>query len=156
MLEPLDAVGVEPTGDHGGSVRTRVIPVEKPLLGHHLRPFQLQILYSMRSRNRPGVNPRSSATAAATEAMKSAVRTVSLRRRWCAQWRAPLGAFLQKTQALVPVGSFHGFFLFLYSFCRLWRNRRRSLAPFLYLSCVWGGTVLLFPVGSSGAQRNFR
>ncbi len=56
MLEPLDAMGVEPTGDHGGGVHTHVIPVEKPLLGHHLRPFQLQILYSMGSRKRPGVN----------------------------------------------------------------------------------------------------
>jgi hypothetical protein len=56
VLEPLDAVGVEPTGDHGGDVHTHVIPVEKPLLGHHLRPFQLQILYSMGSRKRPGVN----------------------------------------------------------------------------------------------------
>jgi hypothetical protein len=82
-------VGVEPTGDHGGGVHMRVIPVEKPQLGHHLRPFQLQILYSMHSRKRPGVNPRSSATAAATEAMKSAVRTVSLRMRLRAQWRAP-------------------------------------------------------------------
>ncbi len=72
-----------------GGVHTRVIPVEKPLLGHHLRPFQLQILYSMRSTNRPGVNTRSSATAAATETMKSAMRTVSLRMRWHAQWRAP-------------------------------------------------------------------
>ncbi len=111
MLEPLDAVGIEPTEDHGGGVHTRVIPVKKPLLGHHLRPFQLQILYSMRSRKRPGVNPCSSATAAASEAMKSAVRTVSLRRRWRAQWRAPLGVLLQRTQALVPVGTFHGFFL---------------------------------------------
>jgi hypothetical protein len=85
VLEPLDAVGVEPTGDHCGGVHTRVIPVEKPLLGHHLRPFQLQILYSMGSRKRPGVNPRSSATA--TEAMKIAVRTVSLRMRWRAPWR---------------------------------------------------------------------
>ncbi len=32
MLEPLDAVGIEPTGDHGGGVHTRVIPVEKALL----------------------------------------------------------------------------------------------------------------------------
>ncbi len=89
MLEPLDAVDVEPTGDrHGGGVHARVIPVEKPLMGHHLRPFQLQILYSMCSRNRPGVNTRSMATAAATEAMKSAVRTFFFRRRWRAQWRA--------------------------------------------------------------------
>ncbi len=86
MLEPLDAVGVEPSGDHGGGVHTRVILVEKPLMGHHLQPFQLQILYSMRSTNRPGVNTRSSATAAATEAMKSAVRTFFLR-RWRAPWR---------------------------------------------------------------------
>jgi len=70
----------------------------------------------MRSRKRPGVNPRSSATAAASEAMKSAVRTVSLRRRWRAQWRAPLGVSLQRTQALVPVGSFHGFFYFCKAF----------------------------------------
>jgi hypothetical protein len=116
VLEPLDAVGVDLTRDHGVGVPTRVFPVEKPLLGHHLRPFQLQILYSMRSRKRPGVNPRSSATAAASEAMKSAVRTVSLRRRWRAQWRAPLGVSLQRTQALVPVGSFHGFFYFCKAF----------------------------------------
>ncbi len=89
VLKPLDAMGVEPTGDHSGGVHTRIIPVEKPLLGHHLRPFQLQILYSMGSRKRPGVNPRSSATAAAIEAMKIAERTVFLRRRWRAQWRAP-------------------------------------------------------------------
>ncbi len=57
MLEPLDAMGVEPTGDHGGGEHTRVISVEKPLLGHHVRPFQLQILYSIGSRKRPGVNP---------------------------------------------------------------------------------------------------
>jgi hypothetical protein len=57
VLEPLEAVSVKPTGDHGGGVHTCVIPVEKPLLGHHLRPFQLQILYSMDSRKRPGVNP---------------------------------------------------------------------------------------------------
>jgi hypothetical protein len=90
VLEPLDAVGVEPTGDHGSGVHTRVIPVKKPLLGHHLRPFQLQILYSMGSRTRPGLNPHSSATAAATEAMRIAVRTVSLRRRWRAPWRIKL------------------------------------------------------------------
>jgi hypothetical protein len=48
--------------------------------------------------------------------MKSAVRTVSLRRRWRAQWRAPLGVSLQRTQALVPVGSFHGFFYFCKAF----------------------------------------
>jgi hypothetical protein len=48
--------------------------------------------------------------------MKSAVRTVSLRRRWRAQWRAPLGVSLQKTQALVPVGSFHDFFYFCKAF----------------------------------------
>jgi hypothetical protein len=82
-------MGIEPTGDHGGGVHTRVIPVEKPLLGHHLWPFQLQILYSMGSRTRPGLNPRSSATAAATEAMRIAKRTISLRRRWRAQWRTP-------------------------------------------------------------------
>jgi hypothetical protein len=116
VLEPLDAVGIELTGDHCGDVHMRVIPVEKPLLEHHLRPFQLQILYSMRSRKRPGVNPRSSATVAATEAMKINVRTVSLRMRWRAQWRAQWRApwrSLQRTQALVPVGSFHSFFLFL-------------------------------------------
>jgi hypothetical protein len=50
-------VGVAPTGDHGGNVQGRVIQVEKPLLGHHLLPLQLQILYSMGSRKRPGVNP---------------------------------------------------------------------------------------------------
>jgi hypothetical protein len=57
VFEPLDATGVELTGDHGGNEQGRVIPVEKPLLGHHLRPFQLQILYSMGSMKRPGVNP---------------------------------------------------------------------------------------------------
>jgi hypothetical protein len=31
--------------------------MEKPLLGHHLKPFQPQILYSMGSRKRPGVKP---------------------------------------------------------------------------------------------------
>jgi hypothetical protein len=119
VLEPLDAVGVKPTGDHGGGVHTRFIPVEKPLLGHHLRPFRLQILYSMGSRKRPGVNPRSLATAASKEAMKIAVRMVFLRRRWRAQWRAPCllnnSVSLQRTQALVPVGSFH---VFLFYFCK--------------------------------------
>ncbi len=57
MFELLDAVGVEPTGDHDDSVHGRVIPVEKPLLGHHLQPLQLQILYSMGISKRPGVNP---------------------------------------------------------------------------------------------------
>ncbi len=57
MFEPLDAMGVAPTGDHGGNEQGRVIPVEKPLLGHHLWPFQLQILYSMGSMKRPAVNP---------------------------------------------------------------------------------------------------
>ncbi len=42
MLEPLDAVGVEPIGDQGGGVHGRVVPVEKPLLGQQLRPFQPQ------------------------------------------------------------------------------------------------------------------
>jgi hypothetical protein len=82
-------MGVEQTGDYVVGVHTRVIPVKKSLLGHHLWPFQLQILYSMHSRKRPGANPRSSATAVATEVMKIAVRTVSLRMRWRAQWRAP-------------------------------------------------------------------
>jgi hypothetical protein len=57
VFEPPEAVGVAPTGDHGVNEQGRVIPVEKPLLGHHLRPFQPQILYSMGSRKRPGVNP---------------------------------------------------------------------------------------------------
>jgi hypothetical protein len=34
-----EAVGVAPTGDHGVNEQERVIPMEKPLLGHHLRPF---------------------------------------------------------------------------------------------------------------------
>ncbi len=42
MLEPLDAVGIEPIGDHGSGVHGRVVPVEKPLLGQQLRPFQPQ------------------------------------------------------------------------------------------------------------------
>jgi hypothetical protein len=50
-------MGVAPTGDHGGNEQGCVISVEKPLLGHHLWPFQPQILYSMGSRKRPGVNP---------------------------------------------------------------------------------------------------
>ncbi len=50
-------MGVAPTGDQGGNEQGRIIPVEKPLLGHHLRPFQLQILYSMGSMKRPAVNP---------------------------------------------------------------------------------------------------
>jgi hypothetical protein len=33
VLEPLDAVGVEPTVDHGGGVHTRIIPVEKTTAG---------------------------------------------------------------------------------------------------------------------------
>jgi hypothetical protein len=49
-------MGVAPTGDHGSNEQGRVIPVEKPLLRHHLRPFQLQILYSIGSIKRPGVN----------------------------------------------------------------------------------------------------
>ncbi len=56
MFEPLDAVGLAPTGDHGGNVQGPIIQVGKPLLGHHLRHLQLQILYSMGSRMRPGVN----------------------------------------------------------------------------------------------------
>ncbi len=39
---PLDAVGVEPIGDHGGGVHGHVVPVEKPPLGQQLRPFQPQ------------------------------------------------------------------------------------------------------------------
>jgi hypothetical protein len=50
-------MGVAPTGDHRGNEQGRVIPVEKPLLGHHLWPFQLQILYSMGSMKRPAGNP---------------------------------------------------------------------------------------------------
>jgi hypothetical protein len=57
VFEPLDTVGVAPTGDHSGNVQGRIIQVEKPLLEHHLRLLQLQILYSMGSRKRPGVNP---------------------------------------------------------------------------------------------------
>ncbi len=56
MFEPPEAAGVAPTGDPGVNEQGRVIPMEKPLLGHHLRPFQPQILYSMGSRKRPGVN----------------------------------------------------------------------------------------------------
>jgi hypothetical protein len=54
VFEPLDIMGVAQTGDHGGNVQGRVFQVDKPLLGHHLRPLQLQILYSMGSRKRPG------------------------------------------------------------------------------------------------------
>jgi hypothetical protein len=50
-------MGIAPTGDHGGNEQVHVIPVEKPLLGHHLQPFQPQILYSIGSRKRPGFNP---------------------------------------------------------------------------------------------------
>ncbi len=97
-------------------MHTRIILVEKPLLGHHLRPFQLQILYSMGSRKRPGVNPHSLATAAATEAMRIAVRTVSWRIRWRAPCLLKNSVSLQKTQALVPVGSFHCFYYFCKAF----------------------------------------
>jgi hypothetical protein len=44
VLEPLDAMGIEPIGDHGGGVHGRVVPVEKPPLGQQLRPFQPQTL----------------------------------------------------------------------------------------------------------------
>jgi hypothetical protein len=50
-------VGVAPTADDGGNEQVSIIPVEKPVLGHHLWPLQLHILYSMGSRRRPGVNP---------------------------------------------------------------------------------------------------
>jgi hypothetical protein len=50
-------MSVTTTGDHGINEQGRIISVEKPLLGHHLRPFQPQILYSTGSRKRPGVNP---------------------------------------------------------------------------------------------------
>jgi hypothetical protein len=49
-------MGVAPTGDHGGNEQGRIIPVEKSLLGHHLQPFQLQILYSIGRMKRPSVN----------------------------------------------------------------------------------------------------
>jgi hypothetical protein len=56
VFELPEAVGVAPTGDHSVNEQGRIIPVEKPLLWHHLQPFQPQILYSMGSRKRPGVN----------------------------------------------------------------------------------------------------
>ncbi len=115
VLEPLDAVGIKLTGDHCSGVHTRVIPVKKTLLEHHLRPFQLQILYSMRSRKRPGVNPRSSATAAATEAMKIAECTVSLRMRCRAQWRAPW-RIIAKNSSFGPRRQLPRFFYFCKAF----------------------------------------
>ncbi len=44
LFKLLDAVGDEPTLDYRCSVHRLVIPVEEPLLGHHLRPLQQQVL----------------------------------------------------------------------------------------------------------------
>jgi hypothetical protein len=44
MLELLDTMGGEPTLDYGGSVHRRIIPVEEPLLGHHLWSVHQQVL----------------------------------------------------------------------------------------------------------------
>jgi hypothetical protein len=138
-------------------VHTRVIPVEKALLGHHLRHIQLQILYSMRSRKRPGVNPRSSAMAAATEAMKSAVRTFFLRRRWRAQWRTPW-RIIAKNSSSGPHRQLPRFFFISVKLLpALAKSATKSRTLFIPELCGGGGdTVLLFPVGSSGAQQNFR
>ncbi len=110
MFKPLDATGVASTGDHGGNEQGHVIPVEKPLLGLHLRPFQLQILYSMGSMKRPGVNPL-------VIGYSGGHRGDDIRHAngFLEVEMAPLcllnnSVSLQRTQAPVPVGSFHCFF----------------------------------------------
>ncbi len=148
MLELLDAVGVKPTGDHIGGVHTRIIPVEKPLLGHNLRPFQLQILYSMRRRKRPGVNPRSSASAAATEAMKIAVRTVSLRMRWRAPWR-----IIAKNSSSGPPMQLPRFFIISVKLLpTLARSATKSRTLFIPELCGGGGGQHM--TGSSRVYRS--
>ncbi len=115
-------------------MHTRIIPVEKPLLGHHLRPFQLQILYSMGSRKRPGVYPCSSAMAAATEAMRIVVRTIFLRRRWRAPWR-----ITAKNSSSGPVDSFHVFFYFCKALPALVRSATKSCTLVIPELCGGGG-----------------
>jgi hypothetical protein len=120
VLEPLDAVGVEPTGDHGGGVHTSVIPIEKPLLGHHLRPFQLQTLYSMGSRKRPGVNPPIIGYGGGHRGDENRSANGFLEEEMARPMARPCllnnSVSLQRTQALVPVGSFHCFFYFCKAF----------------------------------------
>jgi hypothetical protein len=110
VIEVLDAVGVAPTENQCGNEQGCVIPVEKPLLGHHLRPFQPQILYSMGSRKRPGANLLVIGYGGGHKG--DDIRNI----------RRPIGFLegemlnnslsFQRTPAPVPMGSFHCF-LFL-------------------------------------------
>jgi hypothetical protein len=107
-------MGVAPTGDHGGNEQGRVISVEKQLLGHHLWPFQPQILYSMGSRKRPGVNPPviSYSGGHRGDDIRHANSFLDLRLRWHAPRLLNNSVSLQRIHAPVPMSSFHCF-LFL-------------------------------------------
>ncbi len=80
---------------------------------------------------------RSSATVAATEAMRIAVHTVSLRIKWRAPCLLNNSVSLQRTQALVPVGSFHCFFISVKLLPALARSATKS-RTLVILSCVGG------------------
>jgi hypothetical protein len=86
------------------------------------------------------------------------VRTFFLRRRWRAQWRAPW-RIIAKNSSSDPPRQLPLFFYFCKAFAGPGQDRRRSLAPFLYLSCVGGATydwlrsILLEHSGISGKNR---
>jgi hypothetical protein len=94
--------------------RGAFIIVEKPQLGHHLLPFQPQILYSMGSRKRPGVNPPVIGYGGGHRGDDIHHATVLLRLRWHAPCLLNNSVSLQRTQAPVPMGSLAASTVFLF------------------------------------------
>jgi hypothetical protein len=98
---------------------------------------------------------RSSAMAVATEEMIFVLQTVFLRLRWHAHCLLNNSVSLQRTQAPVPMGSFHCFFYF----CKAFAGSGEISDEVLHPRHTWaggGGSARLAPSRSSGAQLNFR
>ncbi len=157
MLEPLDAVGVEPTGDHGGGVHARVIPVE-----NHWWEI-ISGLFSCKFY-----------TPCAAQTDLVSIRAQRLRRRPQRWWKAPcarfpwewdgapngapLGVSSQRTQALVLLGSFHVFiFISVKLLLALARSAKQSRTLFIPELCGGGSVSYYFfrlglaePSGISG------
>jgi hypothetical protein len=89
---------------------------KKPLLGHDLRPFQLQILYSMGSMNRPGVNPLVIGYSGGHIGDDICCANSYLEVEMVPPCLLNNSVSLQRTQALVPMGSFYYFFYFYKAF----------------------------------------
>ncbi len=109
MLEPLDAVGVEPTGDHDGGVHTRIIPSKNHCWDIISGLFSCKfytpcaagrdLVSILTHRLRQGNENRRAHGFLEDEMVRPMAR--------------PLVYHCKELKLWSPLGSFHGFFLFL-------------------------------------------